>query len=259
MFKPILNISFNAATLQQSFSDGTKCSQSTEIRKLNAIRPSLLDTNCTGPENVYGINMDVYKEPDLSDLTNRGMLYGSVVYSSGKLGNEAVRSQGHYHSYDKVSGERTGEVYQIIEGKAFVLMQYLADDGFIDFYAVEALAGEIVIVPPNYAHATVNGDFTKPMLFGAFCTRNYAFDYDEVRSKKGLAYYPIYDKQNLISWLKNENYAKVRFHLKKPENYSQFGINQGVCIYKQYESNNNIFDFILSTVKHTDKWLNFIP
>ena len=40
-----------------------------EMRRLDAIRPSLLDPNCAGPDPVYGIAMDVGREQDLPELS----------------------------------------------------------------------------------------------------------------------------------------------------------------------------------------------
>lgn len=98
MFKSVLDISFNYKNMTMKFYNQTECAQTTEHRTLDSIRLSLLDPNCTGSEIVYGINMDVYLAGDKQNLQQRNQLYGVVMYNSGTLGQEAVRSQGHLHA-----------------------------------------------------------------------------------------------------------------------------------------------------------------
>ena len=43
------------------------------------------------------------------------------------------------------------------------------------------------MVPPGWAHATVSASAGEPMTFGAWCDREYGFEYDEVRARGGLA------------------------------------------------------------------------
>ena len=50
-----------------------------EMRRLNEIRPSLRDPNCSGPDPVYGIAMDVYQRADAADLRRRYLLFGVVA------------------------------------------------------------------------------------------------------------------------------------------------------------------------------------
>ena len=66
-----------------------------EKRTLEAIRSSLQDPSCTGPEILYSIVMDVGRKQDHTAITERNLLYGAVTYAKGTLGKEPVRSQGH--------------------------------------------------------------------------------------------------------------------------------------------------------------------
>ena len=59
-----------------------------ENRHLDAIRKSLMDPDCTGPDIVYSIAMDVGKLRHKAILEDMHLLYGAVVYASGRLGRE---------------------------------------------------------------------------------------------------------------------------------------------------------------------------
>ena len=81
-----------------------------ERRSLDAIRPSLRDPACTGPDPVYAIVMDVGHEDIRVELERRMLLFGAVIYASGKLGEAPVRSQGHVHRVSSHSGWSPPEV-----------------------------------------------------------------------------------------------------------------------------------------------------
>ncbi len=144
-----------------------------ENRSLDSIRKSLLYPACDGPAIVYAISMDVCKKKHFPVLQNLHLLYGAVTYAAGRLGNEPVRSQGHIHKVSPLSGWSTPEVYEIWSGKAIIYMQETADDDPGRCFAVMALPGEVVIVPPYWAHATISADPVQPFPFVAWCVCEY--------------------------------------------------------------------------------------
>lgn len=238
---------------------GKNCfSNGTEVRKLDAIRKSLSDPSCSGPENVYAIMMDVGEEADRKDLIQRHLLYGAVCYAKGKLGREPVRSQGHIHAISSFSGFSTPEIYEIWSGKAIVYMQESGKDRAGRCFAVEGKAGDIIVVPPYWVHATVNADSNTVMSFGAWCVRDYAFEYADVRAHKGIAWFPIYEGNNLV-WVKNESYGESELVTKTPNDYRELGIERGVPIYEQYRRHKSRFDFVVDPSLKENVWKNFIP
>jgi len=60
-----------------------------ELRALNAIRKSLRDPDCEGPDPVYSIAMDVGRSCDREVMLKRNLLYGAVTYAGGRLGQGA--------------------------------------------------------------------------------------------------------------------------------------------------------------------------
>src|ERR1035437_8877797 len=99
-----------------------------EFRRLDAIRPSLRDPQCSGPDPVYGIAIDMGLERAQSLLQQRMLLFGAVVYAAGTLGSEPVRSQGHIHAIAPHSGWSPPEIFEIWSGVAIVYAQQRAED-----------------------------------------------------------------------------------------------------------------------------------
>lgn len=242
------------------FSYGKDCfGPEVENRTLDAIRKSLQDPDCEGPEIVYSIAMDVGKIKDKEEIVDRNLLYGVVTYEKGKLGNEPVRSQGHIHAVSSSCNSSTCEVYEIWSGSAYILMQEKAAVNPGRCFAVLANVGDVVIVPPYWAHATIVADIEKRLTFGAWCVRDYGFDYEEVRAYKGLAYFPIVNEDSSITFIKNENYGFSELIVKSPREYKEFNIEKEKSIYRQFEENPDRFLFVSNPELAEDKWINFIP
>jgi glucose-6-phosphate isomerase len=228
-----------------------------EIRKLDAIRKSLLDPGCDGPEEVYAIAMDVGKTAHKDLLNEKMLLFGVVTYAAGRLGSEPVRSQGHIHKVSNHSGWSPPEIYEIWTGKAIIYMQETAKDDPGRCFAVFAEPGDVVVVPPRWAHATISANPEVPLTFGAWCDREYGFEYDDVRARNGLAWYPVVSEQNKIYWLHNEAYKKNELIEKKPDSYSQLNISGNKPIYTQFEENPGLFQFV--SKPYQMNWEGFVP
>lgn len=258
-FYPGLNIQPTDHPL--GFNYGSDCfGPAVENRKLDDIRKSLRDPNCEGPEVVYSIAMDVGKVKDKHILQKMMLLYGVVTYAAGKLGDEPVRSQGHIHKKSSHSGWSPPELYEIWSGKAIIYMQEYAQDNPGRCFAVYAGPGDTVVVPPEWAHATISADPTTPLTFGAWCDREYGFLYDDVRARNGLAWYPLINDSNVIEWKANPNYESSELTIKTPADYSaSLQIKNNSPIYTQFEQYPDKFQWVSQPVLKADVWENFIP
>ncbi|MDR2563455.1 MAG: glucose-6-phosphate isomerase [Prevotellaceae bacterium] len=230
-----------------------------ENRRLDDIRSSLNDSSCNGPEIVYSIAMDVGKKKDREILITQDLLFGVVRYSEGKLGNTPVRSQGHSHKVSPLSGWSTPEVYEIWSGKAIIYMQEFGEEHPGRCYAVEAFAGDVVIVPPLWIHATISADPAQALVFGAWCVRDYGFDYDKVRQRRGIAWYPEYNNENHIVWRPNIHYSRSNLICKTPADYTAFGLSKGKSIYSTFESSPQTFLYVPHPETRQELWHEFEP
>lgn len=230
----------------------------TEKRRLDDIRQSLSDPTAEGPDVVYAVAMDVGKEADRADLMARNLLYGAMMYRKGQVGDEPVRSQGHVHAVSASCNASTCEVYEIWKGSAYIYMQETTDDDPGRCFAVHANAGEVVIVPPAWAHATINADTAQEMLFGAWCVRDYGFDYAGVRAHHGIAWFPKV-QDGSISFIPNPTYRTGHLEVKEARSYPDFGLVTGVSIYEQYERDRDRFEFVTRPQAADALWKGYRP
>ena len=227
-----------------------------EKRYLNDIRSSLADPHAQGPELLYSIAMDTGKIKDKKTMEKMNLLYGVVAYSKGMIGEEPVRSQGHIHAISLSCNASTCEVYEIFEGEAYIYMQESGEDHAKDCYAVYAKEGEVVIVPPGWVHATINANPKKNMVFGAWCVRDYGFDYDLVKQHHGIAFFPKVKGEKII-WKFNSYYKTGNLKVIKAISYELFGLDKKKPIYTQFEENPDIFKFVSQPNYAKDKWSKF--
>ncbi|MEI8082822.1 MAG: glucose-6-phosphate isomerase family protein [Actinomycetes bacterium] len=235
-----------------------------ELRRLDAIRPSLLDPGCDGPDPVYAIAMDVGTQDRRADLIARDLLFGVVTYAAGRLGAEPVRSQGHVHAVSASCGASTAELYEIWSGRAVILMQESDADDPRRCFAVEAGPGDLVVVPPGWAHATISADPGAPLTFGAWCVRDYGFDYTGVRAHRGLAWFPTLGGGSAgeegagIAWLPNPAYPVTRdLDIHRAREYPDLGLQAGVPIYRQYLDEPGRMDWVPGP--DLVSWAGFVP
>lgn len=192
-------------------------------------------------------------------MLSRDLLYGAVTYASGRLGEEPVRSQGHIHAVSASCGMSTPEVYEIWSGKAVIYMQERDTDDPGRCFAVYAEPGDVIIVPPDWAHATISADASQPLTFGAWCVRDYGFVYDGVRAHGGMAFFPLLNEDGSLRWLHNDAYRAGDVIVKHPEDYAQLGLEKGVPIYEQFVHDPDRFLFVSRPQMAEKIWEDFVP
>jgi glucose-6-phosphate isomerase, archaeal len=257
-FNSSLAIRFDTSTMDFHYGDGV-FGPKPEYRTLNAIRSSLRDPNCSGPDPVYSIAMDVGRVTDIDELRKRMLLFGVVIYAAGKLGDEPVRSQGHVHAISPHSGWSAPELFEIWEGRAIIYGQEKSGDDPGRCIAVEAGPGDKVIIPPKWAHFVVNAGQNSKLIFGAWCDREYGFDYTQMRAHHGLAWFPLINTSGEIRWEANPNYVASKLQIRKARAYSELGLSSRTPIYEYLHHDPEAIQWVSDPARMSHSWASFEP
>jgi len=143
-------------------------------------------------------NLELYYMYRGLEIKNN-LRYDITTITAKMLGNEFVKTKGHYHE------GAYGEVYVVLEGRAIYLMQKLGENKEItDTYFVEAKKGDVVIIPSFYGHVTINPSKTENLKMANWVSENCKSDYSLYVKMQGAGYY--FTEQG---WLKNENYESL--------------------------------------------------
>jgi len=127
-----------------------------------------------------------------------GLRYDITIIPPKMLGQEFVKTKGHGHS------AKYGEVYIVLKGQAFYLMQKYVGHKIDDVCAVKAKKGDAVIIPPHYGHITINPSKNKELKEANWLCEDCQNVYDLFIEKQGACYYFTRE-----GWIKNEKYGKV--------------------------------------------------
>jgi len=125
--------------------------------------------------------------------------------------------------------------------------------------AVSGKAGDVIVVPPGWVHATISADSSSPLTFGAWCVRNYGLEYDDIRKHRGIAWFPVFNDSGQIEWIRNANYSSSTLNLVDAFPYPVLRIEQGKPIYTQFEEDNNRFLFVTRPDLFAEIWDKIIP
>lgn len=128
-----------------------------------------------------------------------GLRYDITIIPSKMLGIEFIKTKGHYHV------GKFKEIYIVLEGEAIYLMQKRRVDKDIDdIYAVKARKGDVVIIPSDYGHVTINPSERQELKMANWISDACQSDYLPYEKNNGAGYY--FTKNG---WIKNTNYKSL--------------------------------------------------
>ena len=133
-----------------------------------------------------------------------GIRYDITVIPPQMLGEEFVRTKGHYHAND------FQELYTVLEGEAIFFFQKGKEkiEGVI---VIQAKKGDWVLVPREYAHITINPS-KKELKIGNWVSEKCENLYQPLEKMGGPCYFYTID-----GWIKNKNYEEVpELRFEKP-------------------------------------------
>lgn len=117
----------------------------------------------------------------------------------------------------------------------------------------------MIVVPPGWAHATISADPRTPLTFGAWCDREYGFEYDQVRAHKGLAWYALLDDGGRPKWFRNPNYIPRDLCVGPPQDYRELSLTAGTPIYTQFEKDPDAIQWVSDPELLERQWTGFTP
>lgn len=164
-----------------------------DIRKLSDIKEVLYNRKWSETAedcDIYYMYRGVEREGKLR--------YDITIIPPFDMGGEFVKTKGHYHP------DNYGELYMVLEGRAFFLMQKMkGSEAIEDIYAVEAEKGDYIIVLPGYGHVTINHG-SEDLKMANWVVDGFESDYSPIGEKRGAGYF-LTQK----GWIKNENYEII--------------------------------------------------
>lgn len=225
-----------------------------EARYLKDLEPVLLYPHQGKADVAYLMYRGTGLEADQKAVREASLRYDITVIFPGTVGSEYIKTFGHYHPRIPGRPWTYPEVYQVLYGRAHFLLQRGGEiDGqILDFAVADFEAGDILIIPPFYGHATVNPG-SVPLVLANWVAREFTSIYDPIRLRKGMAYYDVEHKGQSI-FMPNDSYeSHPRPRLLKPCTLPDLGLVSGRSMYRAWQEGAKL-DFLTKPWLYEDLW-----
>lgn len=162
-----------------------------------------------------------------------------TVIPPAMLGAEYVKTAGHFHPPVEREDLSYTEVYQVLEGCARYILQK-GEGGIVeDVVLIDARAGDIIIIPPNYGHVTVN-HADEVLKMSNWVSSRFSSIYEPMRQRRGAAYYLLKDDVIAV----NPHYEHVpELRRVNPSDPGLIGLSSSEDMYRLVE-NISTLDFL---------------
>lgn len=156
---------------------------------------------------IYRYTSGLHLNGDAATWAGANVIYGIVAFAPGVFGGEYVKSSGQYHPPVPPSNGATSEVYTVLSGIGYFLLQKASAPHYGDVadpLLVQVHEGETFVVPPNYGHLQIN-PAPEPLVFSYAVMDNMKGVYDPYKARQGAAFYVMADPDT--PFVRNENYT----------------------------------------------------
>lgn len=163
---------------------------------------------------------------DASLMKEHGLRYDITIIPPRMLGREFVKTAGHYHPNVPGTDTKFPEIYEVLSGEAYYIMQQLENDMIKDIILVKARQGDKVIIPPGYGHLTINPS-NRVLKMANWVARDFESVYSPIKEKAGGAYFFLRD-----GIVKNQSYNHVpEIRIREPARSKDTGLQKGKEMY----------------------------
>ncbi len=254
-----LPIAFNPTANSIEWQAGVSCEQ-TRIRSLTEMRAYIREADAISPTDaIYTVYRNLRRTADTEAIQATGLRYDLTVIPPGVfLSNshsrgpiriaegrrpeagyshaEFFRTAGHYHPVKAGTAIAYPEVYEVISGRAYWLLQKprAGDPARLEeMYVVEAGPGEKALMTPGFGHISVN-PFGEPLVMANWISSAFTYDYKPFERLRGGGYWVLEAAAtDAIEFERNANYREVP-ELKKlrPKEVPELGLIRSQPLYQ---------------------------
>jgi glucose-6-phosphate isomerase len=163
-----------------------------DIRTLEQMREVLFNPESQEPKELYYMYRGVFLPRDQEKAKKYNLRFDITILRPGKVGEEYIKTAGHYHPLKKGQKTTYPEVYEVLNGQAHYLFQRFGKDfdDIEDVILVKAKPGQKVIVPPNYGHITINAG-SEPLVMSNWVAQDFSSTYEGIKKMGGGAYFIV--------------------------------------------------------------------
>ncbi|MDD3481211.1 MAG: glucose-6-phosphate isomerase family protein [Patescibacteria group bacterium] len=207
-----------------------------------------------GKEELYYMYRYFERDTDKDKFVKSDTEYDITVINPGKVGEEYIKTKGHYHALVPGTDISYPEVYEVIKGEVEYLIQTKPNDKKeTNVVIITAKEGEKIIVPPGYGHISINTT-ERPGVESNLQKRDLpaGADYGGFEYYHGGAMYRTEE-----GWIKNPEYVIRSVRYVSPKEKPEWGLTKDKPLYTSFIETPEKFDFIVRPQNYdfSDIWL----
>jgi glucose-6-phosphate isomerase len=199
-----------------------------DVRTIEQMKDVLMDKSIRKPKELYYMYRGQRLAIDYTLFFQNSVRYDITIIPAAMLGTEFVKTAGHFHP--KADGLTYPEIYEVLEGEAHYLLFKKTGESIL----IRARVGNVVMVPPEYGHITINPS-NQTLVMANLVSTQFSSDYGHVKKKGGA---PFFFTSN--GMVKNENYPNGVLEEREAKHIPGIGRN----IYKGFRDDPAKFTFL---------------
>lgn len=180
--------------------------------------------------DAYYMYREVMKSDDLR--------YDITVIPQWENEGECAKTYGHCHPVAEKKLTYP-EVYQVLDGDAFFILQKELANGAFFVSIVDAEKGDVLLIPPNFCHVSINKG-KSDLLLANVVADVFTPNYSMFRHNRGAAYYVASNK----TIVQNPNYIISKNERVKPKEINKRYLFESKDLLEEFSSNPVCFEFL---------------
>jgi glucose-6-phosphate isomerase, archaeal len=179
---------------------------------------------------------------DHDKFIGKNFMADLTILNAGKVGNEFVKTVGHYHCHVQGCNCAYPEVYEAVSEGIEYLLQSEVKDGSVDVLWVVTQPGDKIMMLPNYGHVSLNIG-SQPAIELDIQKRDNPnnSDYSMFKEKVGGAVYRT--DEGLV---KNPNYTIRSLRVVRPREVAAWGLVKNIPLYSLFTNDPDTFRYLLN-------------
>ncbi|MDD1719969.1 MAG: glucose-6-phosphate isomerase [Methanoregulaceae archaeon] len=172
-----------------------------QVRNAGDLREVIACPDCPFEGPLYYMYRDLARTAqERAWLGRHDLRFDITAIPPASLCGEYVKTKGHHHPKNP-AGTGYPELYEVLEGRVHYLLQ---SRDLTDVILVDAMEGDLVVIPPEYGHVSINPAESLLVMSNIVSTR-FSSEYTEYEACRGAAYYEMRNE----GFIRNMHYPRV--------------------------------------------------
>lgn len=211
-----------------------------EMREL-FYAPAVVDSK----QQLYFMYHGICLNKDQELIERHGLRYDITIMPPALIGPEYVKTAGHYNPAAAGTEETYPEVYEVVQGQAHFLLQYLDPElnSVEEVVLFEAGAGDKVIIPPNRGLVIIN-PANETLVTANWVADGFSSSSELFVRLSGAVYYEV-RVQGVSTFIANPHYDYVpQLQRRLARQYRDLGLVKGVTLYEAFINSPELFRYL---------------